>query len=104
MSEDPYVLSEDTAKNCSSKTSDENLKHTDANLSNEDQLPSKKIKTCPNESSNTVESEERPRLSVDNAKYSSKSDNASGSSQSSGPISPEVTSLSLDGLNRDVSS
>ncbi|KAL1550910.1 DNA-directed DNA polymerase [Salvia divinorum] len=99
VSEDPYVFSEDTAENCTSMASDTNLKHTDANLSNEDQLPSKKIKTCSN--SKTVESEERPGLSVDSAKYSSKSDSASESFRCSGPISPEVASL---GLNRDVSS
>ncbi|XP_057774669.1 LOW QUALITY PROTEIN: DNA polymerase lambda [Salvia miltiorrhiza] len=103
VSEDPYVFSEDASKNCSSKVSEENLKHVDANLSYEDQLPSKKLKTCPQESE-TVESEERPRHPVDSAKCSPKSDNASGSSQSAGPISPEVTSLSLDGLNKDVSS
>ncbi|XP_042049018.1 DNA polymerase lambda-like isoform X1 [Salvia splendens] len=100
--EDSYVFSEDTAENYASKASDKNLKHTDANLSNEDQLPSKKIKTCSN--SKTVESEERPRLSVDSAIYSSKCDNASGLSQSSGPRSPQVTSPSLDSVNRDVSS
>ncbi|XP_047959735.1 DNA polymerase lambda [Salvia hispanica] len=103
VSEDSYVFSEDAAEDYASKASDKNLKHTDANLSNEDQLPSKKIKTCSN--SKTVESEERPRLSVESAiYYYSKCDNASSLSQSSGPISPQVTSLSLDSVNRDVSS
>lgn len=100
MSEDSYILSVDTVENLRSKDSGQNLKDTSANFSNEDQLPSKKIKTCPEESK-TVESDERGRLSVESPKYSAKSDNASGSSHS---IGPEVTSLSLDGQNRDVSS
>lgn len=90
VSEDLYIFSEDAADNCRGKASDENLKPTGANLSNE--APSKKIKT-----SQSVES-------VDSPKYSSKPDNATGSSQPSSAISPEVTSLSLDAPNRDVSS
>lgn len=100
VSEDSYILSMDTVENLRSKGSGENLKDTSANFSNEDQLPSKKIKTGPEESK-TVEADERDRLSVESPKYSAKSDNASGSSHS---VGPEVTSLSLDGQNRDVSS
>lgn len=100
VSEDSYILSMDTVENLRSKGSGENLKDTSANFSNEDQLPSKKIKTGPEESK-TVEADERDPLSVESPKYSAKSDNASGSSHS---VGPEVTSLSLDGQNRDVSS
>ncbi|KAH6809551.1 DNA polymerase lambda [Perilla frutescens var. frutescens] len=103
VSEDPYILSSDSVEKHRSKGSDKNLKHTNANFSNEDQLPSKKNKTSPEESK-IAESEERDRLSVNSLKYSSKSDNAGGSSHSSGPISPEGTSLSLDCQSGDVSS
>lgn len=81
VSEGTYIFSEDSAESSRRKDSDENLRPTGANLSSE--APLKKIKTS--------------ETAVDFPKHSSKSETSS-------PISSEVTNLSLNALNRDVSS
>lgn len=104
MSEDSYVVPMDTSGNYISKVADENrLNHTNDHLSNEDQSPPKKIKTSPEESKNAG-SEERDKLSVGTLEYSSKLDTPKGSPRSSGSLSREVTSPSLNALDTAVSS
>ncbi|KAL0385597.1 UNVERIFIED_CONTAM: DNA polymerase lambda [Sesamum radiatum] len=103
--EDAYILSVDSEEDYKRKVTQANhLKRTNGNrLTIEDPSPPKKIKTCSVESK-AVGSEDKDQVSVDAPDYSSKSDSANGSSHSSHSLSPEVTSLSLDGQKGAVSS
>lgn len=104
VSEDSYVVSVDTSGNYKSKVADENrLNHNNDHLGNEDQSPQKKIKTS-HEESKTAGSEERDKFSVGTLECSSKLDTPKGSPQSSGSLSREVTSPSLNAPDTAVSS
>ncbi|XP_011086493.1 DNA polymerase lambda isoform X1 [Sesamum indicum] len=100
-----YILSMDSEQDYRSKVTQGNhLKHTNGNhLSIEDPSPPKKIKTC-SEEYKAVGSEKKDQVSIDAPNYSSKSDSANSSCRSAHSLSPEVTSLSLDGQNGAVSS
>ncbi|KAK4429877.1 DNA polymerase lambda [Sesamum alatum] len=103
--EDSYILSVDSEEDYRNKgTQGNHLKRTNGNhLSSEDPSPQKKIKTY-SEESKAVGSEDKDQVSVVAPDHSSKSESANGSSLSSHSLSPEVTSLSLDGQNGAVSS
>ncbi|KAK4402838.1 DNA polymerase lambda [Sesamum angolense] len=97
-----YILSVDSEQDYRRKVTQGNhLKRTNGNhLSIEDPSPPKKIKTC-SEEYKGVGSKDKDQVSIDASDYSSKSDSANSSAHS---LSPEVTSLSLDGQNGVVSS